>query len=91
MFFAVRIEWPMSQSGFHRTPFFKKATCVIAEISVAETLPYILYSLVGRVKHVFAVESVVAQLVVHYLVSREVFYPVVLSHHLVGSKQKHSL
>ena len=42
------------------------------QCEIAESFPYIVYGLLGRVHHVFCIETVVPQLVHHQFVGREV-------------------
>ena len=85
---AVGMEGLMTVSLSNGAPVFEELFCSPAEIGGTEALPDKLHRLTGRMEHVFLVETVVAQLVVHNLVSGEIShpYPTLLSNRSLSLK-----
>ena len=53
-------------------PLVEPTQCGFTEIGFLQTLPNVFYCLVGGMKHVLAIETIVAQLVVDYFVGGEI-------------------
>ena len=81
----------MGEGSLYRAPLFEKLNGLLGEERFAEALPDVFHSLVGRVEHVFTIETVVAQFVVDNLVGREIHHVVHLLCQLVGSQKQCSL
>ena len=69
---AVGGERTMVEGGFEGCPFLEKLLGAGGEVVVHQLLPDVLDGLGCGVEHVLAVEAVVAQLVHHDFVGREV-------------------
>ena len=81
----------MGEGSLYRAPLFEKLNGLLGEERFAEALPDVFHSLVGRVEHVFTIETVVAQFVVDNLVGREIHHVVHLLCQLVGSQKQRCL
>lgn len=89
---AVGTEGLMTVSLTNGAPVFEELFCSPAEIGGTEALPDKLHRLTGRMEHVFLVETVVAQLVVHQLIGWEIAHDAwILPHQPVGGKQQGGL
>ena len=62
----------MRQCALNTGYFLHKNLCFRSKTSIGEALPYILYGLLGRVKHILFVEAIIPQLVHKELIGREV-------------------
>ena len=92
MFLALGMEGLMAECFADRPPVFQKLLGCLAEVGCPEPFPDIVYSLLARVQHVFLVETIVTEFIVHDLVSREIaHHPRILLHQLIGCQQKRSL
>ena len=77
----------MSQRFFHRFPFLQIFHCPGREACLRESFPNVFYGLVRWVEHIILVETVVAELVVHNLVSGKIICIQVLNEFVGGKKQ----
>lgn len=89
---AVGMEGLMTVSLTNGAPVFEELFCSPAEIGSTEALPDKLHRLTGRMEHIFLVETVVAQLIVHQLIGWEIAHDAwILPHQPVGGKQQGGL
>ena len=87
IFFRLRIKRFVVQGGFQGRPLLDKRLGSIAQIHLRKALPDVFHSLSRWVQHILGIEPVVAQFIVHDLVSREVAG----ARHLAGSQKQRSL
>ena len=69
---TVGIERPMTKSSLQGNPLTQEVLGTRRKVVFNELLPDILDSLIRRMKHVIAVETVVAQFVHHDFVGGEI-------------------
>ena len=69
-------ERTVGECPYHFVPLCHEALCFAVRHVLHEPLPHILYRLGRGVCHVVGIEAVVAQLIHHDLVGREVVHPV---------------
>ena len=64
----------------------------LRQCEVAETFPYIIDGLSGRMHHIFRIETVIPQLVHHDFISREIYaLPRMVLHHALRRHQQGAL
>ena len=72
VFGTFGMEGTMGKGLLQGAPFFQILAGGIREAGFYLPLPNVLYGLVGGVQHIRIVETIVAKLIVHNLVGREV-------------------
>ena len=90
VFCRVWVERAVVECSFYGQPLAHERLGLAAEERVGEAFPDIVDSLLRRVQHVGGVEAIVAKLVAHYLVRREVDAGVSLPSHFVCRQQQRS-
>ena len=72
MFGRIGIEGAVVQCLTHGLPLVEPTQGGRTETGLLKALPDVFHCLVGGMEHVLAIETIVAKLVVHYLVGREI-------------------
>ena len=91
LYAALGIEGAVAKSLLYGPPLLDEAAGSRAEVCLVESFPDVVYGLLRGVEHIGGVEAVVAQLVEHYLVGREVCAARVGLHQAVGRHEQRGL
>ena len=89
---TVGMERLVSECLLDGLPFGEELFGSLVEVSPSELLPDVFHRLVARMEHIFLVETIVSQLIIHNLVGREIAHQLWESlTEKVGSQEKRSL
>ena len=86
---TVRMERAVMECLLHRFPIFDKLTGAFAEVELGKALPDVLYGLGRGMEHVCLIKAIVAQLIEHNLICREIIDAVIFTAHPVGRHQEY--